>query len=64
MDGLYGCGEEFATGQGDVADGYAAVDDGEVGADFVEFDDAAPAAVVVAPAAAVATELVPVPGHC
>ena len=57
VDGLYGFGGEFATGQGDVADGgAAAVGDGEA---EVNFDD--DVAVVVAVAAAV--DLAPVPEH-
>ena len=58
VDGLYGFGGEFATGQGDVADG-GAVGGGGAG---VNFDDDV-AVVVVAPAAVAAVDLDPVPEH-
>ena len=59
VDVLYGSGGEFAIGPDDVADGDAAVvEGGEVGANFGDDSDAAPAV-----GAAVASDLAPAPGR-
>lgn len=59
VDGQYVSGGEFARGRGDVDDGGAAVvDGGEAGVSFGDVADAAPVVV-----AAVASDLVPVPGR-